>query len=105
MITITLLGIATSIVAELVTWLNKKFTGTVLQGNGAFIIALIVGVFGGLIKVFYIDGQPFPTTLNYSSLQNFFPAFAQVWTVANIYFVLIAKNLKLEVKEEKKYNI
>lgn len=97
MITAIILGIVSSTVAEIVTALNKKLTGTVLQGEAAFLIALLFALVGGAVKVFYIDGNPLPTTYDYASLKMLWPAFAQVWTVAQIYFLYVTKKLNLDV--------
>jgi hypothetical protein len=98
MIVAILIGIITSTIAEVVTALNKRLTGTVLQGQAAFLIALVLALIGGAVKVFFIDGTPLPTTYDYASLKALFPAFAEVWTVAQVYFMFVTKTLSLDVQ-------
>lgn len=49
-----ILGFVSSIVTEILTWLNKKLTGTVLQGEAAelfaFVVALIFSIIDVIIK-------------------------------------------------------
>lgn len=87
-VVIGLLGIATSIVTEVVTWLNAKFNGTLLQGKAAFIVTLVVSLIGGAFKV------GFSHITDWSSLLT---AFSQVFAVSQVYFALVAKTLGLEV--------
>jgi hypothetical protein len=86
-----LLGIASSLVAELVTWINKKLSGTVMKGNGAFIVALLIALVGGGIKVL-LDG------FKITDWSTFGTYFAQVFAISQIWFYLIAQKLGLQVK-------
>lgn len=97
MITTILFGILTSTLSEIITAFNKKLSGTVLKGDGAFIIALVIALVGGSVKVFYVDGTPLPTSLSYVSLKALWPAFAQVWTVSQIYFLYVTQKLNMDV--------
>lgn len=99
MIITTILGIASSLVSEIITWLNQKLTGTFLEGNGAFLVALLIAFVGATIKYFYVDANPLPASYNFATLKDMFPAFAQVWTISQIYFIIIAKNLNIDTKK------
>lgn len=101
MITTILLGIVSSTVAEIVTAINKKLQGTVLQGTAAFLLALLFALIGGAIKVFYIDAVPFPTLGDFTAWKSLYPAFAEVWTISQIYFLIVTKNLNLDVQAPK----
>lgn len=97
MITTIIIGILSSSAAELVTALNKRLQGTVLQGEAAFLIALGTALVGGAIKVFYVDGTPLPSITDWSSWQALYPAFTEVWTVSQIYFLYVTQKLNLDV--------
>ncbi len=91
MLTTLSLGVLASIAAEIVVWLNKKLTSTVLKGKAAFLLATVVALVGAGFKVAYTG---IPVT-DWVSLGT---AFAKVWTVAQLFFVLIVETLKLDVK-------
>ena len=95
MITI-LLGIISSTVAEVVTALNKKLTGTVLQGDAAFIIAFGISAVGAFIKEIMLPGFTWSDFTHYSTLVS---DFAQVFAVSQIYFIFITKKLGLDVQD------
>jgi|GEM_PF-1596900 len=90
MLTTILLGIAASLVAELVTWINKKLTGTVIQGQGAFLfsflIALIIATGEVLIRHFNVDVSGLVTIV------------MSIFGVAQVWFYIVAKNLGLTVQ-------
>jgi len=90
----SLLGIGSSVAAELVTFLNKKLTGTVLQGNGAFVVAFLAAVLGAGVKVAYNGGY------SLSGVAGLSNAFAQVFAVSQIYFYLVAKTFNLKVSDK-----
>lgn len=91
MLTTIGIGVLASIAAEAVVWMNKKLTNTVLRGKGAFILALIVSFVGAGIKV-WMDPA---LVLSWSTLGT---AFAQVWAVAQVFFVLVVETLGLDVQ-------
>lgn len=99
MITTILLGIVTSLAADLVSWMNKKLEGTVLRGNAAFVISLIAAFVGGSVKVFWFDGQPLPSFADLSSWSAVSAAFAQVWVVSQVYFTIVMKTLGVRVQK------
>lgn len=90
MLTTLSIGVLSSIVAELITWINKKLSGTVLNGKGAFILAFIVAVVGAIVKIFFIDHA--------ASWSNFWEEVPKIWTIAQLFFVAIVEGLKLDVK-------
>ena len=94
MLTVVSVGVLSSIAAELVIKLNQLFTGTVLQGKGAFILAMLTALVGAVVKVFYFDSFAF----SWGALGV---AFTQVWTVAQVFFVLIVETLGLDVQGSK----
>ena len=100
MIITILLGILSSTVAELVSYLNVKLENTPLRGTAAFLMALLMAFIGGAIKIFYIDAVPFPSLHDFTAWKAIYPAFAQVWTVSQIYFILVVEKLGLDVKKE-----
>jgi hypothetical protein len=81
-----LLGIASSIVAESISWLAKKFQGTPFQGYASFIVAALIAFVGGAVKVYLTGG----TT-------SIWTDFAQVFAVSEVYFNLVASTLGLTV--------
>lgn len=99
MITTILLGIVTSLAVDLVSWMNKKLEGTVLRGNAAFVISLVAGLVGGSVKVFWFDGQPLPSFADLTSWGAVTAAFAQVWVVSQVYFIIVMKKLGVRVQE------
>ena len=92
-VTIGLLGIASSIVAELITYVNKKLTGTLLQGNGAFLVILAIALIGAFVKIAFTQG------ITVLSIQDVAQQFAYIFTVSQAYFVLIATKLGITVKQ------
>lgn len=84
------LGIGSSIAAEIVFWLNKKLSGTVLKGTGAFLFATAVAFVVALVKVGF-SGVNF----SWSELGAFF---SQVFTVSQVWFYLITSKLGLVVQ-------
>jgi len=93
MLTISL-GVLSSVATELIVWLNQKLQGTVLQGKASFLLATVVSVVIACVKVFYVDGVPFAIG-NYTTMA---PIFAQVFAASQIFFVLVVKNLNLDVQ-------
>lgn len=85
-----ILGIATSIAAELVTWLNKKLDGTVLKGDAAFFIAAVVAFIAAAVKLFLVPNVSF---------QDFLTGFAQIWAVSQGFFLIVIQLFGLDVKE------
>lgn len=94
MITI-LLGILASTFTEVATALNKKLTGTVLQGNGAFLLATAIALIAAAVKTMTTPGFEWEQLKDVSALSA---TFSQVFTVSQIYFLLIAKKLNLDVQ-------
>jgi hypothetical protein len=91
MLTTLTLGLASSIVAELINWLNLKLTNTIFRGRGAFILAAVVALVGGAIK----------TWSNGFGLTNFHAfsiSFAEIWTVSQGFFVFVVETFHLDVQ-------
>lgn len=99
MLTTLGLGILTSHLTEVVVALNKRLQGTLLQGDGAFLLAGGMALIASLVKVFYIDGTPLPAFADYATWKAIAPTFAEVWTVMQVYFLYVVQNLGLSVKQ------
>ena len=93
MITI-LLGIISSTVAEIVTALNKKLSGTVLQGDAAFLIAFAVAIVGAVVKEVTAPGFTLPALTDWNTLTT---DFAQIFSISQVYFIFVTKKLNLDV--------
>lgn len=85
-----LIGIAVSLFTEAVTWLDSKWSGTVLKGDAAFILSAAIAFFGAAIEVAF----NFHGTLSISAIGLYF---AQVWAVSQVFFVGIYQTLGLDV--------
>ena len=85
-----LLGICSSLAAEVVTWINKKLTGTVLSGDGAFLLAFFLAFVGASIKEFTTGVQ----LTNWLVLGQ---TFMVIFGVSQTWFWVIAKKLNLTV--------
>jgi hypothetical protein len=81
-----LLGLASSLAAEAISWLSKKLQGTPLQGSASFIVAALVAFVGGAVKV-YLNG----------GTGSLWADFGEVFAISEIYFNLVATNLNLVV--------
>ncbi len=90
MLTILTLGVLSSIVAELVTWLNAKLSGTVLKGKAAFLFALIVALLGGAFQVWH-NGIPL------NDWGALYTSFSQIWAVSQVFFIFIVQQFGLDV--------
>lgn len=78
-LSILLLGVASSIVAELVSLVNKWLSGTPFKGQAAFWIAAVAALIAGFVKEFYFNGA---VPLNWSEFVSYsVVAFgiSQVW--------------------------
>lgn len=95
---VILIGILSSVASEVVTALNNKLKGTVLQGDAAFIIAGGISILGAAFKVFYFDGVPLPSANDLSAWKAVAPAFTEVWTVSQLFFTLVTSKLGLDVQ-------
>lgn len=89
---IFLLGVAASILAEVISWVSKKIEGTPFKGDGAQIVILIVSFVGAIVKVLTGGYQvvDFPTLLVF---------FSQVYAVSQIYFLFIGQWYEVKSKE------
>lgn len=101
MFTTIAIGILSSTVAEIVTALNKKLSNTVLKGDGAFLMATAIALVGSAVKVFYFDGVALPSFHDLAAWKAIVPAFTQVWTVSQMYFLLVTEKLHLDVQPMK----
>ncbi len=91
MLTTLTIGVLASIASEVITWINKKLTGTVLQGDGAFLLAAGVALVGAALKV-YSSGVPL------TDVATLWASFTQVWAVSTVFFMAIVQTLGLDVK-------
>lgn len=95
MIGTILIGIASSYLAEFVTWINQKLQNTLLKGDGAFLLSLFAALVGGAVKVFYFDHVAF----DLHNLTAITASFTEIWTISQVYFLFIMKKFSLDVKE------
>ncbi len=86
-----ILGIGSSLASELVTWLNKKLSGSFLQGYGAWIISALIAFLFSFIKVVVT------TSSTGGFLASIGPNFIQIFGMSQIYFNTIAKMFNLKV--------
>ena len=86
-----LIGIGSSIIAEVVAWLNKKFSGTFLDGKGAFVFTFAVSVSGALISM-AIKHE----TIDWKNLSA---TFSQIFAYSQIFFQFVIKNFNLDIKK------
>ena len=93
MLTVLTVGVLASVAAEIVVWLNKQLTNSVLRGKASFLLALVASLVGAGVKVLFFDHA------SVTDLATLGVAFSQVWTVAQVFFVLIVQSLKLDVQE------
>lgn len=84
-----IIGIASSIVAEAITWGNKRLSGTVLQGDAAFILASAVALAGAAIEIYVV-----PT----ATYQVFLTHWAQIWAVSQVWFLGVIQLFGLNVQ-------
>lgn len=92
MLTTLTIGVLASIAAEVINWVNKKLTNTVLHGKASFLLALVVSLIGAAIQV-VLNGVAI------TDIKTLFTVFAEVWTVAQVFFVLIVTTLNLDVQD------
>jgi hypothetical protein len=97
MLSTVLLAFLASHVTEVVVAINKRLNGTLLQGSAAFLLALGVAFVGALIDVFFVMGVPLPSLADFSTWATIAPTFTEVWTVMQIYFLLVVQQLGLDV--------
>lgn len=91
MITI-LTGILLTHVSEAVTWLNKKFTGTVLEGLGAFTVALVISFAAATFEVVRNDG------FQVSNWDELLVTFSTIFSASQIWFMYVVKKFHLDVE-------
>lgn len=89
MLTTILIGFASSIVAEVITWINAKLSGTVLKGDGAFLFAAFISLIAAIVEVFIV-----PT----ATWHQFVSQFSLVWASSQAFFLLVVQLFGLDVK-------
>lgn len=87
-----LLGIVSSVVAEFITFVNKKLSGTVLKGNGAFLVIFAIALIGAAIK-------QATSGIQIANLNDFIYQFGIIFSASQVYFTLIATKLGLVVQQ------
>jgi hypothetical protein len=78
-LSILLLGIVASLVAELVSFVNTKLSGTPFKGQGAWWIAAIASLIAGFVKEYFLRGS---VPLSYNDLATYSVAafgISQIW--------------------------
>lgn len=89
-----LLGILSSVAAEVVTAINAKLENTVLKGDGAFLLAFGMALPAAILKEIMMPGFDFHMLLNYQQLGV---NFSEVFAVSQVYFLLVMQKLNLDV--------
>lgn len=82
-----LLGIASSLATESVTWLNARLSGTVLKGDGAFLLAGTIALIISTAKFFLAGG----------SLSDWATDFSTIWASSQVFFLAVMQTLNLDV--------
>ncbi len=94
MITI-ILGIISSTLAEIITALNKKLQGTVLQGDAAFLIVFGISLIGAVAKELFMPGFQWVDLRN---VQMLTATFAEIFSTSQVYFIFVVQKLDLDVQ-------
>ena len=90
MLSTLIFGLASSLVAELIVWLNQKLSGTVLKGDAAWLLAAAVAIIAATVKV-VAGGVP-------TNWSMFATECATIWTVSHVFFVAIVQQFNLDVQ-------
>lgn len=90
-----LLGILSSVAAEVVVALNKKLAGTVLKGQASFLLAFGMALPAAIVKQMVTPGFDWHVLLDWQTMAA---TFSQVFTVSQIYFLFIVQKLNLDVQ-------
>ena len=90
-----LLGILSSTAAEIVTALNKKLQGTLLQGDAAFLIAFGMALPAAAVKEVLTPGFSWSDLTNLTMMAR---DFGEVFTVSQVYFLIVVQKLGLDVQ-------
>lgn len=97
MIISLLLGILSSVVAEVVTWVNKKLANTTLKGDGAFLLALVVSFIIALVKQIALHGL---VSIDINHLSALGATFSEVFAASQVWFYWIVQKFNLDVPSE-----
>ncbi len=92
--TTILLGILSSVFAEIVVSLNKKLKGTVLQGDAAFLLAFGMAIVASVFTQATTNGISVSTFTNTSALIQ---TFTSIFTISQLYFLFIVRKLRVSV--------
>lgn len=92
---IILLGILASVFTEVATAVNKLLNGTVLKGDGAFLLAFGMAFVAAIIKEVTLPGFTLSMLTNYQQLGIFF---AQAFAVSQVFFYAIYSKLGLTLQ-------
>lgn len=91
-LSILVFGLASSIVSEVIVWLNKKFSGTVLTGDASWLLAAVVAIIAATVQVLW-SGLP-------TNWVQFTTECATIWTVSQVFFVWIVQQFNLDVQSK-----
>lgn len=91
MILSILIGFGSSIVTEVITWINKKITGTAFQGQGAFLFSFSIAIVLAFLKVIVLPLVPA------SFVQNFLLEVSLVFAASQVFFQWVIKLFSLNV--------
>lgn len=89
-----LLGILSSTAAEVVTALNKKLQGTLLQGDAAFLIAFGMALPAAFLKEVLTPGFAWSDFFNLAKVGT---DFAEIFAISQVYFLFVVQKLNLDI--------
>lgn len=90
-----LLGIATSMIAEVVAAINKKLSNTPLKGDGAFLVAFALALIGSVAKEVAMPGFTWSALTDWGNMSA---TFSEVFAVSQVYFLFVVKKLNLDIQ-------
>jgi len=94
MITI-LLGIASSILTEVITWVGKKLTGTLLEGKAAELVAVTLALVAGMYSAIVQFAQSTDTTISFVQIGQYA---LMAFGASQIWFKTIARFLNIKTE-------
>lgn len=82
--TVALFGILASLLSELISWVQKKLTGTPFQGSAAQIVIMIVSVVGAAIYFVYQNSPSINAT-------TFVQYASSIYAISQVYYLAIGQ--------------
>lgn len=97
MITSLILGVVSSTIAEIITWVNKKLSGTLLKGDGAFILAFGSAFIFSVVKEVMLPG--FSLAGVFQNWHMLAATFGEVYAASQVYFYWILQKFSIQVTQ------